>query len=215
MIRRPWTNAIAGALLIATSSVIACGDSDGNSLDACEPIEPCGGELVGSWRVESSCSARTEERAIDTLEEELPPECNESLQSAESDSSDLSLTFGADGTLTIAGSASLRLEYTFNDSCLAALYPGLGSASADTCNQLGPDMAGAMPSGLINTASCTFASGGCACAFAFAPDVSTSGPYTAANGQLTVEDQSLAYCVSGDELRLGVPSLGGSIARRQ
>jgi len=209
MIRRLWAGAISGALLIA------CSDSDGDALDACEPIEPCGGELVGTWRVEASCSERTEEQAIDTLEEELPPECNGALESAESDSSDLSLTFGADGVLTVAGSSSLRLEYTFNDACLAALYPEPRSASADTCTQLGPDMAGAMPTALVNTASCTFESGGCACVFAFAPDLSVSGPYTAADGQLTVEDQPLAYCVAGDELRLGLPSLGGSIARRQ
>lgn len=199
-------SAVAGVLLMA------CSDTDGDSLGACEPVVACGGDVVGTWRIESGCSEETREQAIDTLEEELPPECSGSLESAESDASDVSITFDADGSMTISGMTTLRLEYTFGDACLSAMSPEQGGASEARCNQLGP---GATQAGPLGVATCAFVAGACACEYFFQPDVSVSGLYTLADDRITIDDESLPYCVSGDILRLGVPALGTSVARRQ
>jgi hypothetical protein len=203
------TGAVAGVLLMA------CSESGGESPGACEPVVACGGDVVGTWRVESGCSEQTREQAIDTLEEELPPECSGSLDSAESDPSDLSLTFDVNGSLTISGTTTLRLEYTFDDACLAAMSPEQGGASEARCNQLGPGMMGATEADALGVAACAFEDGACACEYFFQPAVSLSGPYTVADDRITIDDEPLPYCVSGDVLRLGLPTLGTSVARRQ
>jgi hypothetical protein len=217
--RRAWTRyaemnrwqlgAVAGVLLLA------CSDSNGDTPGACEPVVACGGDVVGTWRIESGCSDQTREQAIDTLEEELPPECSGSLESAESDASDVSITFDAAGMMMISGTTALRLQYTFGDACLSAMSPEQGGASEARCNQLGPDTMGPTGAGPLGVATCAFADGACACEYFFQPDVSASALYTVADDRITIEDESLPYCVSGDVLRLGVPTVGTSVARRQ
>jgi hypothetical protein len=213
----PWREFLQRWVTAIAALVIACSDASGDaeSIDACEPIEPCGGDLVGTWRIESSCPSATEAQAIDTLAEELPPECSGALQSAESDASNLSLVFDASGTVSITGAMSLRLRYTYDEACFAAMFGTLGSADAASCRQLGPGMMGAMEAGPLGVAACSFEAGVCACEFFFEPDVSASSAYTPADGRVTIDDQSLAYCVSGDRLHIGLPSVGASVARRQ
>lgn len=211
MLRRGWGSAIVAVILCA------CSDSGDDSLDACEPVVACGGDVVGTWRLGAACPDQVRERAVDTLEEELPPECSGSLQSAESDASNVSLTFDESGTLTVSGTQVLRLEYTLSDACVAALDPASGGASEASCNELGPGMMGmmSMEAGEFGVATCNFRAGACACEYFFQPDVSTSGPYALAGDFITIEGEELSYCVSGDVLRLGLPSLGTSTARRQ
>jgi hypothetical protein len=192
-------------------ALAACGDdADG---DACAPVVACGGDIVGTWQVESICIS---DSVRETYESELPPECAGSYVRADAELGDATLEYTADGVLTSAGSATAIASFRFSEACLLAAdetFPGLSEAS---CAALEDSVELALASDDPSVqVSCELGDGACECETRQLTSTMASGTYTVEDDQIVVGGQALDYCVSGDELRYSSPLFGVATAHRR
>jgi hypothetical protein len=184
----------------------ASGSGGGGSIEVapveadCEAVEPCGGEVVGTWVVAGSC---------------LPVSGMANMSGFGLGCTQAPIT----GALEVTGTWAANADGTFRDetnttgdsqlelppSCLTV------SGTTTTCDRLG----GALQALGYASVTCTDAasSGGCTCAatvdqagglamLGFGP--ASSGTYTTANDVLTASGgtsaNAYAYCVSGNQM---------------
>ena len=190
----------------------ACGDEGGDGA-ACAPVVACGGDVVGTWQIESICIS---DEVADTFEAELPAECAGSFLDADVQVNDAILEYSADGTLTSSGAATVLAQYRFSEACLLAISPDFPDLSESTCDALADstevDLAA---DGTNSTVTCSLGAGACECETSQVGDTTSSGSYTLMNDQIVVGPLTLPYCVSGDELRYESPMFGAATARRR
>ena len=190
----------------------ACGD-DGGDGAACAPVVACGGDVVGTWEIESICIS---EDVTDNFEAELPPECAGAFLDADVQVSDATLEYTADGTLTTSGSLAVTSQYRFSEACLLAISPDFPDLSDATCAALADSAEVELVSdGTNSTVTCQLGSGACDCETSEVADATSSGSYSLMNDQIVVGPVGLPYCVSGDELRYENPMVGVATARRR
>jgi hypothetical protein len=150
----------------------------------CTTMQPCGGNVAGSWTITSSC--------IDfTLD--LGATCP-GLTASGTTTNTGSVTFKGDLTYEETFTTSGTVRYQFPSSCLGGrTCPEL----QDALMQAGSPMAS------FTSVACRAVAAGCDCEGAVVPaSTSESGTYTVAGGILTTAhdgttDQN-AYCVAGD-----------------
>ncbi|HVU51544.1 MAG TPA: hypothetical protein VHL80_12705 [Polyangia bacterium] len=187
--------------LAGAASAAGCG---GGSPDACGKVAPCGGDLVGTWTLTSTCATRPA----------LPAKVCDGATIAHS-SFDVSgsATFGADHTFGISATESGTIEVSVPAACLGAGSP------TDACTQLTP----AVPPG--TGARCVASGDGCLCTFIVAPhDVAETGTYAASGSSIDASPaggliDGASYCVAGERLHLvsldssaaGAPSVIGDL----
>jgi len=179
----------------------------GTSTASCTNVTACGGSVVGSWKVTSSCMKLSGDMDVSLA----------SLGCAK---------VPVTGSLTTTGTFVANADGTFTDNTLttgSATFPlakeCLSISSVDrTCEQV----SGIFEALGWSKGSCVDTNGQCNCTVTanqqgglgtISGVATTKGRYTTATNMLTTEDITLPYCVAGDTLTVTpqVSSLTGTI----
>jgi hypothetical protein len=184
-IERPWSSIwlVAAAAAAIATFVVSCGGDGGT----CAMVNACGGDIVGEWRITSSCLKVSGTFALDGCTQ--PATVSGSVHITGTASYRADLTYTTTGTLT--GSESVL----YPAACLSAI----GVTCADLNQSVNSGGA---------TGSCASSSdGGCRCNFTIPPDASDdTGTYSTSGGTLITTpsgsppDSPGGYCVQGSRL---------------
>jgi hypothetical protein len=187
------------AMIVARTALamlaVAAGCGGGTS-DSCGKVPPCGGDLVGTWTLTSTCTSRP------VVPGQL---CAAATVTHSSFAVSGTATFGADHSFGISATESGTIEVSVPAACLTSA----GDATT-SCVQLTP----AVPTGV--GARCVESGDGCLCTFVIPrQDVAESGTYAANGSRLTASPASglldgASYCVSGERLHLVSLAPGGA-----
>src|SRR5262245_5481701 len=132
------------------------GDSDDDSDEdrqATCPVSACGGDVVGTWNVDSFCLTFSEPPAPADA-----PECNDFLRDYGIEAGG-TLTFTADGMSTANLTTQVRIDVAMTDACAQAL--GGANVTQALCDELEATYAGNTAE--YESADCTFSPGACWC----------------------------------------------------
>jgi hypothetical protein len=151
----------------------------------CGKVSPCGGNIVGSWKITNSCVTNS---TINPMNTSCPGETGK-VNSFDYGTA----TFNADGTYSTSTGGSASETLTIPKSCVSTI----------TCDQL--TMA------LNNTdggasGTCVTSGSNCDCTFAISAQTSTeTGTYTTSGTSITTTPASgtagtNGYCVQGSTL---------------
>jgi hypothetical protein len=190
---------IAGAgAVVALVSIVAlvngCGGrSNGGSAGTCGKVQPCGGSIVGTWTVHTSCGSIGNFTGGVTC---TGATLDESMKVTSG-----TLTFNADMTYATTVAQSGTIKFKAPLSC----------TSAASCDELATSIYPMPPDA---TSTCTTANAVCDCSIVYSgPMTGTdSGTYTTAGNVVTLTPSSGgppipgSYCVQGNELHL--PTIG-------
>lgn len=207
-----------GAFLLAAFSALACSNSPDNGGPSggggaggapanCTSVTPCGGDVIGTWTVQSSCMTLSGDMDVSLASLGCP-------------------TVPVTGSLKTTGTFVAKGDGTFVDNTVTTgtatfpLAPGCLSISSvqGTCDRVGSIF---QALGWA-TSSCVDTNGQCNCTVTanqqgglgtISPLATTKGKYKTADNQLKTEDVTSPYCVSGDTLTLTpqLSSLKGNI----
>jgi hypothetical protein len=184
---------------LAAFTLFACSSSSGSNGGSCSSIAGCGGEIVGTWQVQSFCESNI---TADTSETSLCPSATVSTAGLTASGT---LTFGSDRSYSTTITLSGNLRYTIPNSCLTS------NGETATCAQLS---ASADLTGTGFTAvSCLSAGANCDCDFTLAPTTSpASGTYVLSETSVTLNStdggtSQDTYCATSTELRLSPLSM--------
>jgi len=183
------------------------GTSTGGQPANCTNVTACGGNVVGSWKVASSCMTLSGDMDVSLASLGCP-------------------TVPVTGSLQTTGTFVANADGTFTDNTVTTgsatfpLAPNCLSISSvqGTCDRIGSIF---MALGWT-TSSCVDTNGQCNCSVTVnqqgglgtvSPLATKKGKYSTANNQLTTEDVTSPYCVAGDTLTVTpqLSSLKGSI----
>jgi hypothetical protein len=211
----------AWAFLGTMVFVISCGGGGGQATDGgtggtggsgagCASVSPCGGNIVGTWKVTQSCVTATEDFST-------------AASGCTGASADLGITYG--------GSVTYNADLTFDYSAVTASevvhehFPSGCDPFGLTCQQLGQTATDA------GTGRCsTDTTGGCNCdSTLMLTSTSPTGTYTVSGSKLTATSSmtgmpsTTSYCVQGSLLYLildqttdgGLDAMGGIVLARQ
>ncbi len=158
--------------LWAAAGVVAigCGGDRGESRGSCGRVEPCGGDVVGSWKPAGSCFDPT--AVLEQIASRVGIECPSGEMLSMTGSTlfrNISATFAADGTYSGTSETTGTLEFDVPLSCLG------GSTCGDLNTALAPLI---QPGVVFDTASCTGADEACTCAVTENLNNTESGTYT-------------------------------------
>ena len=178
------------AALLGASSGVSCGGSDGGS---CSTPAACGGNIVGSWLVTSSCVQLT-----GTFSSSLCPTATAvaSLQYSGQ------VSYTASMTYTLNASAGGTETIDFPVSCVTT-----------TCDQIAQTLQASPPDGLTSIHCSAGAGGGCNCTATLAPQSTPeTGTYTLSGTSITTTSstgggETDSYCAVGDHLDI-IPATG-------
>ncbi len=203
----------AGGSAPATGGSATSGAGTGQSgagtvVPSCEGAAPCGGSVVGTWKVASSCLKLTGEMDTSLLSLGCPTvPVNGSLQAAGT------FIANADGTYTDNTTTTGSLTMSLNATCLSVSSVAVG------CDRIGSIFKAAG----WDTAECTAtADSGCSCTLTVdqqgglgtvVPFTETSGRYTTSGNTLKVSSVDYQYCGTPSALTLTpqASALSGSI----
>lgn len=195
-------------LALVGVACVGCGDDDSNGSGGSCEFKACGGDVVGTWEVDTAC--------ITFNEEPVPgdePACEGAFRGA-----DFSITgqqtFSEDGTTTLDFELSGSIDYTLDNECLQALANL--TASDFVCSQLASFLAAA---GEIQGGSCSFTRNTCRCTIETHPQLlQSTETYSVEGNEIVYADSEPAeFCVKGDRLHLrtdtDVVSISGVMTR--
>ncbi len=200
----------AVGLLVAT--LWGCGgDSGGGAGPTCGKVQPCGGDIVGTWKIAGAC---TNSSTLD-LADFCP--------TATLDSGDISVTgtvvYKADRTYSAMATTSGSIKLRLPASCLKQ------SGITITCAQLGEGIRQDMmknPDPSIQSASCADSGGTCVCTVVNKPaNTNETGTYTVSGTTITdtptgsKTTDTTEYCVQGNnahfmqvDMTMAMPMMG-------
>ena len=191
------------------------GGSSSNGGASCSNVTPCGGNMVGTWTVTSSCLKVT--GALDLMSFGAGCPTAPATGSCQVTGT---WTANADGTYSDNTTTSCEEQITLAPSCLVI------SSTPVTCEGAGNLLKSL---GYASFQCTSAAGGGCDCRATVqqtgglgmvSPAPSTMGNYTTAGNVVTVTgdsgDTKYSYCVSGDQMTVSPqsagPTLTGTIA---
>lgn len=188
-----------GAIATLAVALVACSSSNGGN-DSCGQVSPCGGSLVGTWKIVAGC-ANTSSSTIPANQA-----CPGESVGSESVSASGTVTFNSDGTYAVTSTLGSSVTITVPTSCLTS-----GSVSI-SCSDLGSTLGGAIGDA-GDTTSCTMSGSACACTVSQpAQTVTEMGTYTTADDSFTATPSSSStgntmagtngYCVQGNTLHV-------------
>jgi hypothetical protein len=186
------------ALALALAAAAACnshravggaGGAGGGVAD-CGEVQPCGGEIVGSWTIKGACAPAPTLAGVVAQLEAL---CGDVVTTTTIDVSG-TVVLNADGTYTTSGTDGANATVHVTASCLAQ--------SGMTCDDVGR--------GVGTASACVSASGACDCTLSTpAQSATQTGTYTVSGTSLTLDVMTPAprteidgFCVTGDELHV-------------
>ena len=183
------------------------GASSGGAGPSCSALSPCGGSVVGAWKVTSSCL-------------KLSGEMDVTLASLGCS------TVPVVGSLTTTGTFVANADGTFTDNTRttgSATFPlaraCLSISSVErTCEQISSIFQAVG----WTTSTCTTTNGQCNCSVTadqpgglgtLSEVETTKGQYSTSGNLLTTDDTVTPYCVSGEQLTVAptFPGLSGTI----
>jgi hypothetical protein len=182
---------VVAAILSVTS--LACGGGSSNS--SCGPFTPCGGSVVGTWKIATMC--------MGTADAGVP----KADAACFTTTSNPNMKYG--GTFTFRNDATYTADIAVNGSQTltysAGCFSGAFSCSAIDSIFKGPGVADAGMSGSCTSGS----SGSCTCNETMNTDLTTiEGTYTTSGTTITMTSGSGSspdtsdYCVQGNTLTL-------------
>ena len=188
-----------GVLVFSSLSfVVACGGNTEGGGGSCGKVQPCGGNLVGTWDITATC---IDTKAVsDGLLSQLTAltGCGElSLESSHADQTGTA-TFNADMTFTSTRTATYDATIAVPKSCITQ---GGFTLTCGQVNQLIAQFAGAQ----VGTVDCKDATGGCSCKLTTPSQTQTdAGNYSVSGTKITSGSASASgdYCVQGNELHI-------------
>jgi hypothetical protein len=167
---------------------------------SCGAIQPCGGDVVGSWAPDGSCvsQASLQARYMTELGGECPSGTSVSIVDATSDWASISSTFNADGSYSGTTAFSASVEISIPAACLVTRG----------CSDLDAEFRAMVdPAAGIAAAACQDGGAACACSITQKQTASEAGRYTTAGTVLTTVpagggSTDTPYCVQGSQLHL-------------
>ncbi len=174
------------------------GGSSGGQAN-CTNVSPCGGNVVGTWKVASSCLTLSGDLDVSQASMGCPtvPITSGSLQVSGT------WTANSDGTYTDATTTNGSLTVTLSAACLTV------SSVQTPCVKMGGALSGL---GWNNMTCATNAGGQCICSGTtsqtggiglVSTDASKTGNYTTSGNDLTTDSQvDYSYCVAGNTLTM-------------
>ena len=198
------TALVATFLLLSGPLLTACGgDSDD---DSCSARAACGGNVVGTWEIKSSCAAGRIETPMDEM-------CKEATVDARDLRMTGTMTFKADNTYTTNAVVNGTMKTVLPTSCLQ------GGGQSITCAQLDAFMKGLTAlTGSDELVSSCKGSSECECTFTFKnAKVDEDGTYSIAGTKITQtssddedEPETFDYCADRSTLTLSQTITNGS-----
>lgn len=172
----------------------AAPDAEPNEGDFCpvEDFEACAGDVVGTWRVRSLCpddpaaAAALFESPYDDREECVGGG-NSTIGHSEVDGL---FELASDGAVMFEMTTTIRMEWVFDDTCLAAA-PLRGATAEERCADVANERV-----------TCSYTPDACHCeSDEIVQPESGSGTYTIDGDEIQFGDDPPArYCVDGDRL---------------
>jgi hypothetical protein len=198
---------LLGTLALGT----ACG-GDSEDGGSCRERAACGGDIVGSWAVQSVCIV--DASIAQGFTEALPEQCSKAVEQTTLSPLDLVVEYTASGMTRATGSLRADVQARFSQACLNAIAGTNFPISNTNCRLVG-DSAQAQGEDEYpgSTYSCTQAGSSCLCDISVPTPIDDSGSYAVQGNQLALDGGDVDYCVSGDTLTLQQPE-GQFEARR-
>ena len=198
---KAWTTSIAiGVTFLGCSS----SSGSGAGADSCGKVAPCGGDIVGTWKVVDTCTEGTLASSGSPI-----ASCPSATAQVGNLSASGTATFNADMTYSVALSESASETIDVPMSCLSS--GGTTVTCADLATSLGTALGG--DDAGSTTATCATSGSSCNCTitvggmtdnetgtYSISGDTVTTTP-TAAPGT-TVSTRGGSYCVQGSDLHL-------------
>lgn len=188
-----WVSVGVLSLLAAS-----CGESNSGSSYHCGKVQPCGGNLVGTWKFKSACVDPSAASAAVTSAMTGGATCSTAtVQSTDAKVSG-SMTFNADNTYQSDMTLTTTVKMLLPSECLT--FQGI----TVSCDQLNQVVASGAVTG-IDSFKCSTAGTGCSCAVAVSNKDTSSGTYTASGNSVALSNSLQGggdYCVQNNELHL-------------
>jgi hypothetical protein len=188
-----WVGVLAAACLAT-----ACSDSndDGGS---CASFSACGGDVQGSWQLDSICAVGLVEQ-LNSQVAAQHPECDGTYKTA---SIDVEGTVAFDATTQTPNLVmTIDTRLTLTADCLSAQADRTVVLSDSICS-LFAQGASSTDADKTATTQCTFTGGNCECDVHISSPTGTAEPYTISGTTIVSGSESPAdYCVQGDTLTL-------------
>jgi hypothetical protein len=193
-------------ILVAAAALAGCGGGGlGGAGGSCASAKACGGNIVGSWHITSSCLS------VDITSADDPDFCpgETSMESGFTITGDG--TYSADLTYTETSTVTGNVIVHLPPSCLT------NQGVTATCGQITQALSATATADGFSSVNCV-ADSGCTCTVGITPQTTTvTGTYsTTVAGVLTEMDNGSTtadmsdYCVSGNTLTLS-PHAGSSV----
>ncbi len=187
----PWP-----VLVLALLGPVACGDGGGGGGGACDTPDACGGDVVGSWTLQSLCFANAEVLFTAALDE---PMCEGAIESSQVHASG-TYVYGKDGSASADVVYSIEFSTLWSAACLNALDGQNRTLDAARCADLQRQYE-ALPE--IDKAPCSLKGSACACSIFTGQNLTTTpGSYQVKGNTLQQGDDDSPYCVRGDTLTI-------------
>ena len=187
----------------ALTALFSCGGGGGAGGSTCSNAAACGGNIVGSWTITSSCIS------IDASNMVPEMDCPGATGTAEGFKVTGAVSYAADLTYTANTTASGTIVVKLPAACLTQQGFTL------TCAQVQQSLQANLSGSDYSSATCS-GSSDCTCKLGLSPQASaSSGTYTTtAAGLLTEvetggEPSQSDYCVNGSTLTLSPHTMAG------
>lgn len=197
-----------GVLAVTLAGLVACSsddDDDGGSNSAACFFSACGGNPVGSWTVQETCSSGLSD--YDEAISEDAPSCEGSTKSFEILNNTLSLEIRAGGGYISSGRATVAIRSVFSENCLAELADRSIEVNQDYCDAIETTQ---------RESECTLSGSSCDCSYEAEVPFGDAGTYEldgssissrGADGQLDNGE----FCVDDDGSTLKIRSSEGNV----
>jgi hypothetical protein len=171
--------------LLSSALGFGCGPGSGDKAPNCLQVQPCGGDVVGTWSFLGAC---TNAAAVADLSATLAADCPGAAASAVGVDVSGTVTYNADLTYSVNGSETVSATETVPLACLGVT----------TC-------AGATTSTAGTTVTCTGTTT-CTCQIHGVHPITEAGTYTTSGTTQTTTSATSVdtnpYCVENNRLHL-------------
>src|SRR5450432_3079177 len=194
--------------MLVAASAVGCGGGGGTALTpdggggdtstatgggSCGQVQPCGGAIVGSWKVSSSCILDA------SFQMDASSICTTATIALKKVTGVGGITYGGDQTYQSTGTLSIDFTLSLPTTCFAA-----GKTCADLQTTYTKQM---QTDPTLTSATCASSGSTCVCQLSTTQDATESGTYTTSGTIVsstpaggTVSNDS--YCVKVNELPL-------------
>jgi len=202
-----------GVLAAVTGLLLACGGDDGDGDGAAGkggsggsgkcPIDACGGDPAGTWKVNNLCVSDEQKLFAATVNQAA---CSSALQSVDNVSGSGEYKLGADknamSTIVVSGTG----KFSFTDGCVKAL--GIGQTAATDCAKIEGEF---KKESAVKSVTCAAAGSNCDCTITSDISLAGNGSYTVSGNQVTVNGLTSPFCVEGNTLELQATRSGTTL----